>query len=208
MEFDKYNKFMARYPECPIATIMGIFDLVSAGIVKWSPEHGEYLMVSDIKKLGGGGAPLKQFSWITISPDKVKTGEIFYSQENIAKLINFCKCTEYLYDQVEWVVESGKNPNKPHLHIHILGICKNSKKYKQYLRAKWEQLCGFNINWKTDDYLLKQFHKHEDMPSYDDWLDEKIKYMDNGYKGTHANFEVIQGARGGTGVSTANLETL
>ena len=202
-----FEKFVKRYP----AIAMGwdemtfAFHIYNLGdLVKWSKEHGEYLSKDDLKKLGGGGAPLKQFSWITLSPDKIKSGEIFYSEENIAKLINFCKYTEYLYDGVEWVVESGKDPNKPHLHIHLLGQCKNSKKFKANLRAKWDQLCGFNFRWTSDDYLLKQWRKSDDMPSYEDWLDEKLKYMDNGYKGTHANFEVIQGARGGTGVSTAN----
>lgn len=136
--------------------------------------------------------------FITIAPSKYRT-PIPYTEQNIEALKNFGENLRFLYTKYLFVVESGKYPDTPHLHIHILGIMRNSKKHLQQLRAKWEQLTGFTIDWKTDDYDCKQHRNSNAMPDYDEWIAEKISYMTDEYKGTHKNFEVLMEGPGGPG---------
>lgn len=198
-----FDKFVARYPTiCDIIGIHNDYELTNALIdelqnFKYDSSLGEYLSPKDFKNLNKG-TPNDSASYITIAPSKYRT-PIPYTPENINTLINFGEKISFLYNEYYFVVESGKHAASPHLHIHILGKIKNSKKHLQMLRAKWEQLCNFAIDWKSDDYLLKQYRKHPDMPSYQDWIDEKIKYFTNDYKGTHQNFEVLMTEPGGPG---------
>lgn len=155
----------------------------------------------------------KQYTFTTIAPTKYLNKQynpkLPYTQNAIADLKLFGEAIGYLYSEYLYVVESGKKSDTPHLHIHILGIARNSKKTKDGLRSKWDQFMGKHMKrameWKSDDYDLRQYRKTEAMPSYDDWVAEKKSYMVNEYKGTHENFEVLMPTPKGRGVSTAEL---
>ena len=196
------NKFKMRYGDripCPFYNDNELAHFINdwKGLFKFDTSLNEWLSIDDFKKLNKS-IPNDQASYITIAPSKYRV-PIPYTQENINTLINFGEKIAYLYNPYYFVVESGKHAESPHLHIHILGKIKNSKKHLGSLRAKWEQLTGFTIDWKSDDYLLKQWRKHPDMPTYQDWIDEKISYFTDDYKGTHKNFEVLMPGPGGPG---------
>ncbi len=176
-------------------------------IVKYFKVIDEWLFIEDFRKLSKiENSDGDKFSWLTLSPDHLKR-RVEYNGVNIIRLRDFCENIGYLYHDYEYIIEAGKDVNNPHVHVHLLINIKNSKKHKQNLRAKWDQYVGLPICW-NDDYDLRQWRKHEDMPTYDSWLGEKLNYMINDRKGTHINFvdldTVFPGARGGTGVSTDN----
>lgn len=201
-EFEEVYKFHKRYPGIYIGSPLNFFlwlsEIKEQGIVyKYSKSLGEYLTPPDFKKL----SPSKksdQAVFITIAPSKFRV-PIPYTAENISTLINFGEKISFLYHRYAFVVESGKYSDTPHLHLHILGVIKNPKKHLAQLRAKWDGLCGFVIDWKSDDYDLRQWRKSPSMPSYDDWFQEKLTYMTDEYKGTHQNFEVLMDSPGGAG---------
>jgi len=164
---------------------------------KYDVSNNEWLSNEDYKNLNKG-VKIDKACFITIAPSKYRV-PIPYTEENIQVLKNFGNSLEFLYKKYLFVVESGKYPDTPHLHIHILGIMRNSKKHLAQLRAKWEQICGFAIDWKSDDYDCRQHRNTEAMPNYDAWIDEKICYMNDEFKGTHKNFEVLMTEPGGSG---------
>lgn len=197
------DKFKLRYSSN--LSLKHIYDDVSLAnfiynhnnFFKWDSSLNEYLTNSDYKNLNAG-LKIDKACFITIAPSKYRT-PIPYTEENINVLKNFGDNLGFLYKKYLYVVESGKYSNTPHLHIHILGIMRNSKKHLAQLRAKWEQLTGFTIDWKSDDYDCKQHRNKEGMPMYDAWINEKISYMNDDYKGTHKNFEVLMAEPGGSG---------
>lgn len=158
-------------------------------------------------------SPDKQFSFTTIAPSKYLNKKynpkLPMNENSISDLKKFGDAISFLYDEYIYVVESGKNPKEPKLHIHILGIPSNSKKTKDGLRCKWNQYMKKHMvremDWKSDDYDLRQWRKSDAMPTYDDWIAEKKSYMYNEYKGTHENYCVLQPSpKGAGGVSTTD----
>jgi hypothetical protein len=198
-----YEKFKVRYPViCDIIGINNQYDLTNAlldELINFKYDTGlqEYLSKSDYANLNKG-VKVDKACFITIAPSKYRT-PIPYTEENINILKNFGENIGFLYKNYLYVVESGKYVDTPHLHIHILGIMRNSKKHLAQLRAKWEQLTGFTIDWKSDDYDCKQHRNSDAMPNYNAWLNEKISYMTDEYKGTHKNFEILMTEPGGSG---------
>lgn len=200
-----FERFNLRYPEMVKAidarednfiNAMVAWKLLDSKYI-WSDIQEEFLSAKDYKRMNQG-VKIDKACWITIAPSKYRV-PIPYTEENINTLINFGNSISFLYKNYLFVVESGKHPNTPHLHIHILGVMRNSKKHLAQLRAKWEQICGFVIDWKSDDYDCRQHRNKEGMIGYDEWVTEKISYMDNERKGTHQNFEVLMAEPGGSG---------
>lgn len=137
------------------------------------------------------------FTFITLSPDHKKRN-IEYSDENIQHLKDFCKAqfTEFNYSYAKWVVESGKNPEDPHLHIHAFVRIKNPKHHKRDLLCLW---CKFFPKLIDDDY-------HTIKCNTEDMFRDKQNYLLNERKGTHMNFEDLaetHGALGSCGVITS-----
>ena len=201
-DFEEVLKFHKRYPGLYMGSPMHFAHSIQmwkcGGVeFKWDLKRGEWLSPQDYRKLNKH-TPLDTASFITIAPSKYRV-PIPYTAENIATLKNFGERIAFLYDPYYFVVESGKDAAAPHLHIHILGKIKNSKKHLDQLRSKWTQLCGFVIDWKSDDYDLRKWRSHPDMPTYDEWIAEKVSYMTDDFKGTHSNFEILMGGPGGPG---------
>lgn len=200
-----FEKFNLRYPE--MVKAMGCYEenfinsMLGWNLLnkkyKWCNVCEEYLSIKDSNNMNAG-VKIDKACFITVAPSKYRV-PIPYTAENIEVLKNFGNSIGFLYKKYLFVVESGKYPDTPHLHIHILGIMRNSKKHLAQLRAKWEQICGFAIDWKSDDYDCRQHRNTPAMPTYDDWLNEKISYMNDEYKGTHKNFEVLMDGPGGPG---------
>lgn len=154
-------------------------------------EYIDKLNKKDNKILYGG------FSFITLSPDHNKR-KIDYCNENIEKLIQFAKAqfTEFNYSFAKWVVESGKNADDPHLHLHAFVRIKNPKHHKRDLCCLWSKFFPKLID---DDYHMIKCNTEEM------WKDKQI-YMENDRKGTHMNFEDLaetHGALGSCGVITS-----
>lgn len=119
----------------------------------------------------------KKFVFVTLQDFQTRN-------EDIEKLHTFLKRIAYMYDEGYWIIEQGSSIN---VHIHMLVKIKDScKNHKSVLTAKWEGLFLRSIT--SNDYYKLQQHKDVDaMPSYEDWLIEKLDYFDNLKKGTHTN---------------------
>ena len=200
-----FEKFNLRYPEMVKAldarednfiNKMVAWKLLDSKYI-WCDNNNEFLSAKDFKNLNQG-VKIDKACFITVAPSKYRV-PIPYTAENIEVLKNFGNSIGFLYKKYLFVVESGKYVDTPHLHIHILGIIRNSKKHLAQLRAKWEQICGFAIDWKSDDYDCRQHRNSPAMPTYEDWLNEKLVYMEDEFKGTHQNFEVLMAEPGGSG---------
>ena len=113
----------------------------------------------------------------------------------IEKLETFIKRIAYMYDAGFWAIESGKQKRIEdcNYHVHLLVRIKNKiKNHKQVMNAKWTALFDTDLRDK-DYYLMKQWRKSKDMPSYEDWVEEKKNYF-VGNKLDHTNsFETLHG---------------
>ena len=156
--------------------------------------YGEYKDKLDKKlnKINYSG-----FVFITLSPD-YNNRNIEYSEDNILKLIQFCKAqfTLFNYSFYSWVIESGKYKDKPHLHIHCFCRIKNPKHHKRDLLCLWNKFFPPLIG---DDYHVIKCNTKE-------MFIDKQNYLNNDRKGTHMNFEDLAekyGALGSSGVITS-----
>lgn len=120
------------------------------------------------------------------------------------KLKHFIKKCEHIFETCIWCIESGSvEPPNSNLHIHMLARYHNSKKGKNMLCIQWSKL--FNTNLRDSDFFhLKQHRDAKGMPSYKDWLQEKLDYFEDEKKGSHQN-ALDLGSRGAWGVSTSLL---
>ncbi len=121
-------------------------------------------------------------------------------------MVKFMKNSRYLFTDLLYVIESGKNEDDPHLHVHLLGNYVNPKKGKSKVCLEYKKIFNSNLNEK-DYWDLRQWNKSKEMPPYSQWLEEKVDYiLDNNKKGTHANFVDLStrpGGRGAGGVLTS-----
>lgn len=123
---------------------------------------------------------------------------------DLDKMIHFLKKCEHIFESCIWCIESGSvEPPNCNLHIHMLARYNNSKKGKNMLCIQWSKLFDTNLR-DSDFFLLKQHRDAKGMPSYKDWLQEKLDYFEDEKKGSHQN-ALDLGARGQWGVSTSLL---
>jgi hypothetical protein len=133
--------------------------------------------------------------WITIQDFKRRITDL-------DKLIHFMKKIEYIFDECHWCIEAGKiAPPDSNLHIHMLARYHNSKKGKNQLCIEWSKLFDTDLR-DSDFFCLKQHRDVAKMPSYQDWIAEKLEYFVDESKGCHQN-ALDLGARGAWGVSTS-----
>jgi hypothetical protein len=120
-------------------------------------------------------------------------------KKDIDKMLLFLKRIDYLYESGEWIIESGKSVN---IHIHMLVKIIDAKKHKNKLNIEWNKLFNNNITDK-DFYKLTQWRQSKLMPSYEQWVNEKLGYFKNDSKGNHSNLEDLecQGSFSGGAVS-------
>ena len=113
-------------------------------------------------------------------------------KKDIDKMLLFIKHIGYLYESGAWTIETGKTEN---IHIHLLVKIIDPKKHKNKLNIEWNKIFDNNITDK-DFYKLTQWRESKLMPSYGQWVNEKLMYFDNTTKnGNHANAEDL-GLRG------------
>lgn len=105
--------------------------------------------------------------------------------EDIDKLLLFIKNIGYLYSEGYWIIEAGKS-DPPNLHVHMLVKIINPKKHKSKLDIEWKKLFNNSI-YEKDFYKLTQHRDVKGMPSYDQWVNEKLLYFKNDCKGNHSN---------------------
>ena len=133
----------------------------------------------------------KKYVFITIQDFQRRLSDIECLQSFLTKIA-------YLYDEGEWIIESGKvkDSNKYNVHIHMLVKIRNSKKHLNQLNIAWMKY--FNTSLKDKDYYKMCQHRDcKAMPSYEDWVAEKREYFTNNAegKGDHVNTEDL-GLRG------------
>lgn len=125
----------------------------------------------------------KKFIFITLQNWKLHT------IDDQQKLVQFCQRIEYLFEDIQWCVESGK-ADPPNYHLHILGKSLRSKTMKRDMGVIWYKIFGYEMHPKgTDFYHVKQHRDAKGMPKYEDWLSEKTEYFENQLKGDHSNTE-------------------
>jgi len=160
-------------------------------------EYKRYIEKLDKKYHNEG---YKGYTFITIAPDKFSNRNIEYTEENFIQMIKFCKAqfSEYTYDYYYWVIESGKDENAPHLHIHALIKLKKgkSKHHKRNLECLWKKF--FKHGFYTEKNGSRDYDSHN--LNTKECYDKKVNYMINDRKGTHMNFEDLSN-RGGVGFS-------
>ncbi len=132
------------------------------------------------------------FSFITLSPDH-NNRLIIYNSDSIEKLKQFCKAqfTEFNYSFYNWVIESGKHKEKPHLHVHAFVRIKNPKHHKRDLCCLWNKFFPKLVD--NDYHMIKCNTKI--------MFEDKQEYMKNERKGTHMNFENLAETHGALGFS-------
>lgn len=126
---------------------------------------------------------LKGMIFYTLVPkDRLDLGEmnLFLAKEFIRDL-DKSKLKEFY-----WVWESGKYPDKPNLHLHLL--CKfngKSDNFARTLRIQWSKTFkGSTIDWRTGRGRGLDFKLCNTLRIQKD----KVEYMENDLKGTHENF--------------------
>jgi hypothetical protein len=122
--------------------------------------------------------------------------------QDLDSMVLFCSRIQYLYHNCMWCIEAGKVPLPDcNLHIHLLGQIKNSRKHKDAVCREWSKLFPTDLR-SADFWNLRQHRDCPEMPSYEQWFNEKLEYFEDEKKGAHQN-SIDLGARGGQGFSTA-----
>lgn len=112
---------------------------------------------------------------------------------SVDKLLTFGRRIKKYYKEFEGVLEYGKHAERPHLHLHYLGIMRDSKNHMARLKTEWEKVFPGNMalyNKKKGDkeYYVTSCVDSDKMIPYDDWVTEKREYFKNELKGSHENF--------------------
>lgn len=161
----------------------------AAEVECWERDEAELKAKKEMSK------NFKGWSFITLGP----TPFFDFTDESKAKLVEWCNMwiNETNYSAASWVIESGKNPKKPNLHLHFFCRIKNPRHHKRDLIHSWDKFFPNNKLVGNNYHIVKcnteaMFH-------------DKQEYMVNNSKGTHENFIDLQlrGGFGGLGVSTS-----
>lgn len=120
--------------------------------------------------------------WITISPDHLKN-PLKYNKLNLKRLSEFCIkwFTDKRYSFYHYVIETGKDKEDPHLHVHALVQFKHkafSKNHAREIRAYWKKKMFHTL-------LPKDYYSVNVSGTY---RDDKLEYMVNSAKGSHENW--------------------
>ena len=190
-----YNIYMEKFfndPEMPWDSHQDVYFM---GMEKNFAKSYQKLLNKDKKR---------KFIFLTIQDFQRDMGDL-------DNYIKFAKNIEYLCEDSLWVIESGKDVNKPNLHYHALIRIKEcfSKHFKRKVCMEFKKKFGADISQK-DYYCVKQWNKSEKMPPYEQWCEEKRDYLDNTIKGDHTNCHDLAslGGRGACGVLTSFIEPL
>lgn len=141
------------------------------------------------------GSAVKGMSFYTIAP----LTRITYCAENIRLLNDFCidlfqKKAKKYFENCWWVIESGKNADRPNLHVHVLCDFLKKHNFRRDLVSCWRRHFGSeqwsDITYRIYDKKKGKFNCGIDMKACNTALiqQDKLAYMKNGEKGSHENF--------------------
>lgn len=131
---------------------------------------------------------VKGLSFYTICPRQ----RLPFNESEVMKLEDFCKKffeNEKLFENVKWVVESGKHKDCPNLHIHALISFKKcmGKNFSRVLKSSWARV--YPDPQYTIDYNVKGNKGIHRAPCNTLLIQrDKETYMSNSSKGSHENF--------------------
>lgn len=120
----------------------------------------------------------------------VPKNRIDISEGEVQKMKNFLEknISEKYFKKFAWNIESGKHPNKPNLHFHLLGDYNpnGQKNFRsRVLNDNWNKLYPNNpLEWKQGNRIGidRKDCNNEEM------IKDKLLYFHNESKGTHMNF--------------------
>lgn len=143
------------------------------------PDMTAMKIITKLHKKWKEGSPA---IWITIAPDKLKN-EYKFSKSQLRKVGEFCSqwFSPKRYNFYSYVIEVGKDPKNPFIHVHALVQIKHKKTVKNHardLKNYWERKTCHRL--KGDSYYSKNISGI--------YLDDKLQYMKNCAKGSHENF--------------------
>lgn len=136
----------------------------------------------------------KNWIFFTVSPDKVKNGSL--GMDDYESLKTWCDgwFQDYNYNEFFYAIESGKNEDEPHLHVHALvkGLHPKLKKNGHYkvLREQWNlRIPLVSSGSLQEKAATKKSYDilYQSINDKDLWI-KKYNYLDNELKGTHKNF--------------------
>lgn len=119
------------------------------------------------------------FSCISTRDDRVP-----YTVDGINSIVNFANnwFNKDKYSEYFWWIETGKNEDRPNLHLHYIwkkSKTLNTKNHKRSLLCFWKATVGTKFVNK-DDYHSEPFTSK--------YLDDKLLYALNDSKDLHKNF--------------------
>jgi len=135
---------------------------------------------------------VKGLSFYTIVPKQ----RLEYNNNEVMRLQKFAEkffANEKIFEEVHWVVESGKHKDKPNLHIHALVAFKKNggKNFSRLIKNHWLRV--FPEKEYTIDYNVKGNRGIHRVPCNTLLIQrDKISYMNNESKGSHENFEDLK----------------
>ena len=190
---DRLNTYLGDDDEETYTFMTNTLDYAGRYIDKYKKRPEEVQapleLIKKIKKLKGDFN--KKYYWYTIVPQE----RLPYNAEYLRKINDFCvdlfeKSAKKWFNEVWWVIESGKHENNPNLHVHALVEFKSSKHFRRDMLRKWNKYIPegqYNITWERA-IDMKSIDKEE-------YFKDKLDYMTNDLKGTHENFTDL-GLRG------------
>lgn len=187
-------------------TLMSSDSLYKKVIKKWR------LLTQDTKFIWLTLAPSKVIKWKGShgcpNVDNEESRRILPTEENIKRVKAMLNTIKKKYwDEYLVVIEGGKGGD--HLHVHALVKVKRDPKdsskiksgHARYIENLWgatfyehgDKKQGALLGEKSKDpeYYKKEWNESPNMPSYEEWLQEKVVYCDNSLKGDHSNREEI-----------------
>lgn len=120
------------------------------------------------------------FGCITPSIERVP-----FTVDGINRIVDFCEWwfTHLKYSKYFWWIETGKNPDRPMLHIHFIwkvGKLLDTTNHARNLKTEWNTYGGLGKIIHKNDYCNKPFT--------DELLCDKLSYSINSSKDLHENF--------------------
>lgn len=136
------------------------------------------------------GPKYESWNWLTLSPrPMLKSDQLDDFEEFVNGIFS-----DKLMDEFYWVIECGKNSDKPNYHMHALYRFKNhnvGKNFKRDVVRKFDKVfkCEKGIDWTSDKgkgWFLKKFQGKNIDPKI---IQDKIDYCVNTKKSyLHENF--------------------
>lgn len=155
------------------------------GITTLKPEYQNYMRIlfGKKKKTYSNGTGIKFFSCVPKNRISISEGEVEKMREFLKKNVSEKYFTKWAY-----CIESGKHPDKPNLHFHLLGHYNDNgrKNFRgRVLREFWNKHYPNNpLEWKQGNRVGIDRKDCNDKQM----IKDKLLYFHNESKGTHTNF--------------------